>query len=355
MSKSDKDYDSTIEQTFGNNTDASQDDEQTQSTIENAADADITTDSEPTDVAQDAQEETLPLLALRDVVVYPHMQIALFVGRQPSVEAIEVAQEKHDSLVLVVSQKDSLTEDIEQDNLYEYGTVCRIVSTMPHDSDQNCIKVLIEGVYRVQLTEVTDQGEYLSGSFKRSDITLTMDDEQQQNTMDALRSLFASYAEARLRNSRELIRVTDRIEDLLELVYFIATRVSMDLDSKMTKSKSSQRLYIASFSAIPVKPVCVTLSVRSIKFAVRWCVNRLKSMASSPRKRPKLTPWLLIIQTSVTIWVCINTTLVWLKKNLKLVASLVLLGPALAVSCLLSKPSPCRAKASWFTPAHWVM
>ncbi|MDN5892027.1 MAG: LON peptidase substrate-binding domain-containing protein, partial [Psychrobacter sp.] len=99
-------------------------------------------------IKDDGSENYLPLLALRDVVVYPHMQIALFVGRAPSVKAVELAQAEYGNKVLVVAQKDSLTEDIDQDNLYQYGTVCRIVSTMPHDSDENCIKVLIEGQYR---------------------------------------------------------------------------------------------------------------------------------------------------------------------------------------------------------------
>ncbi|WP_296404719.1 endopeptidase La [Psychrobacter sp.] len=186
------------------------------------------------DVALDTDENSssLPLLALRDVVVYPHMQIALFVGREPSVKAIQASQDNFNDLVLVVAQKDSLSEDIQLDNLYDYGTVCRIVSTMPHDSDENCIKVLIEGQYRVKLDSITDQGNMLHGEFTRSDITLPMDEKQQENTVEALRSLFAHYAEARLRNSRELIRVSERIEDLLELVYFIATRVSMDLEAK---------------------------------------------------------------------------------------------------------------------------
>lgn len=52
--------------------------------------------------------------------------------------------------------------------------------------------------------------------------------------MKALTSLFESYAEARLRNARELTRVANRIDDLLELVYFISTRVSMDLDIKQS-------------------------------------------------------------------------------------------------------------------------
>lgn len=176
----------------------------------------------------------LPLLALRDVVVYPHMQIALFVGRAPSVKAVELAQAEYDELVLVVAQKDSLTEDIDKDNLYQYGTVCRIVSTMPHDSDDNCIKVLIEGQYRARVDELQDHGELLTANFTRSDINVDMDEEQQSYTRKALTGLFESYAEARLRNARELTRVAERIGDLLELVYFISTRVSMDLEIKQS-------------------------------------------------------------------------------------------------------------------------
>lgn len=227
MSKSDKDYDSDFEQLVDDHMD-----NEVEST--EAEDSDITTDFEPTDVAPTNKEgsNSLPLLALRDVVVYPHMQIALFVGREPSVKAIQAAQEHFDDMVLVVAQKDSLSEDIELDNLYEYGTVCRIVSTMPHDSDENCIKVLIEGAYRVKLDKVTDAGDMLHGEFTPSEISLPMSESQQKNTIEALRSLFSTYAESRLRNSRELIRVSERINNLLELVYFIATRVSMDLEEK---------------------------------------------------------------------------------------------------------------------------
>ena len=120
-------------------------------------------DTQEDDTAKDSQdtavEDYLPLLALRDVVVYPHMQIALFVGREPSVKAVELAQAEYGNKVLVVAQKDSLTEDIDHDNLYQYGTVCRIVSTMPHDSDENCIKVLIEGQYRARVDSIDSHDE----------------------------------------------------------------------------------------------------------------------------------------------------------------------------------------------------
>ena len=184
--------------------------------------------------AKDGEESYLPLLALRDVVVYPHMQIALFVGRAPSVKAVELAQAEYGNKVLVVAQKDSLTEDIDQDNLYQYGTVCRIVSTMPHDSDENCIKVLIEGQYRARVDNIENHDELLMASFTRADLDISMSESQQKNTIQALTTLFEGYADARLRNARELTRVSKRIDDLLELVYFISTRVSMDLDIKQS-------------------------------------------------------------------------------------------------------------------------
>ena len=201
----------------------------------NETDTDLdNTDSNNKDVNDNQPENYLPLLALRDVVVYPHMQIALFVGRAPSVKAVELAQAEYGNKVLVVAQKDSLTEDIDQDNLYQYGTVCRIVSTMPHDSDENCIKVLIEGQYRARVDSIESHDDLLMASFERTDLDVTMDESQQKNTIQALTTLFESYADARLRNARELTRVAKRIDDLLELVYFISTRVSMDLDVKQS-------------------------------------------------------------------------------------------------------------------------
>ena len=175
----------------------------------------------------------LPLLALRDVVVYPHMQIALFVGRAPSVKAVELAQEQFDSRVFVVAQKDSLSEDIDIDNLYQYGTVCRVVNTMPHENDDNCIKVLIEGLYRAKLNDIHEDGEgVLMANFIAEDISVNMPAKTQKEHREVLVGLFGAYAESRLRNSRELIRVAERISDLEELLYFIATRVSHNLKVK---------------------------------------------------------------------------------------------------------------------------
>ncbi|OUY08249.1 endopeptidase La [Acinetobacter populi] len=185
--------------------------------------------------AQVTQEEhipgTLPLLALRDVVVYPHMQIALFVGREKSINAVEVAR-NGDNLVFVVAQKDSLTEDIDQDNLYQYGTVARIVQVVNHENDDNCIKVLIEGLHRSKLEKIIELPDHLEAEHTLSPMHVELDKETEQTRLQELNALFAQYAEAKLRNARELISAAAKIDDLAQLLFFVATRVPLSIEVK---------------------------------------------------------------------------------------------------------------------------
>ena len=132
----------------------------------------------------------LPLLALRDVVVYPHMQIALFVGREKSINAVDVARNSN-NLVFVVAQQDSLTEEIDHDNLYQYGTVAKIVQVVNHENDENCIKVLIEGLHRSKLVKIIDNDKYLSAEHAISPMTVTIESDSQETRVQELRTLFA--------------------------------------------------------------------------------------------------------------------------------------------------------------------
>ncbi|MHA3059537.1 endopeptidase La [Acinetobacter sp. ANC 4636] len=173
----------------------------------------------------------LPLLALRDVVVYPHMQIALFVGREKSIKAVDMARSS-DNLVFVVAQKDSLTEDIDQDNLYQYGTVAKIVQVVNHENDENCIKVLIEGLHRAKLEKIIDQTEYFTAEHTLSPMSVALDQDTQDERLQELKALFAQYAEAKLRNARELITAATKIDDLQQLLFFVATRVPLNIEVK---------------------------------------------------------------------------------------------------------------------------
>ena len=174
---------------------------------------------------------TLPLLALRDVVVYPHMQIALFVGREKSINAVEIARNS-DNLVFVVAQKDSLTEDIDHNNLYQYGTVARIVQVVNHENDDNCIKVLIEGLHRSKLETIIEGDEYLQAEHAISPMHNPLNEDTQLNRVQEFNALFAQYAEAKLRNTRELVSAAEKITDLAQLMFFVATRVPLSIEVK---------------------------------------------------------------------------------------------------------------------------
>ncbi|MDP5070592.1 MAG: LON peptidase substrate-binding domain-containing protein, partial [Congregibacter sp.] len=87
----------------------------------------------------------LPLLPLRDVVVYPHMVLPLFVGRERSIEALEHAM-ANDKQVLLVAQRNAADDDPRADDLYQVGTVSNILQLLK--LPDGTIKVLVEGGFR---------------------------------------------------------------------------------------------------------------------------------------------------------------------------------------------------------------
>lgn len=186
--------------------------------------------------------QQLPLIAVRDVIIFPQTQVALFIGREQSIKAIELAQKSHEGKLIAVAQKDSLSEQIDTEDLHRYGTLCRIVSTMPHDSDDKCLKVLIEGLERVEIGRIQnandDTDDSFIAEFTAADVDLNLSQEEADAQKSVLLELFSDYAESTLRNSRELIRVASGFDNLLELIYFVVTRTQLPLDKKQALLES---------------------------------------------------------------------------------------------------------------------
>ncbi|MCV6613690.1 MAG: LON peptidase substrate-binding domain-containing protein, partial [Cellvibrionaceae bacterium] len=89
----------------------------------------------------------LPLLPLRDVVVYPHMVVPLFVGREKSIEALEVAMAA-DKQVMLVAQKDASDDDPGIDGMHQIGTVASVLQLLK--LPDGTVKVLVEGAHRAR-------------------------------------------------------------------------------------------------------------------------------------------------------------------------------------------------------------
>src|SRR5512140_792797 len=106
----------------------------------------------PSDTTPDVS--TLPLLPLRDVVVFPHMVIPLFVGRPKSIKALDAAMEagKH---ILLVAQKQAAKDDPGAEDLYEIGSIATVLQMLK--LPDGTVKVLVEGTQRARIASVIDE------------------------------------------------------------------------------------------------------------------------------------------------------------------------------------------------------
>ncbi len=101
--------------------------------------------------------EELPLLSLKNSVVFPFLATPLIVGRKNSLEAVRVASREH-NIIVVVAQKEENKEDVEKEDLYEVGTVCAIKQVS--DISENEIKCIVEGISRVRIKNYTQTKPY---------------------------------------------------------------------------------------------------------------------------------------------------------------------------------------------------
>ena len=119
--------------------------------------------------APQAVIENIPVLPLRDVVVYPHMVIPLFVGREKSILALESAM-KGDKRIMLVAQRQAEVDDPKQDDLYQIGTIATILQLLK--LPDGTVKVLVEGVDRGSVEKL------LGGPFYTAQVSLAVEIDQ---------------------------------------------------------------------------------------------------------------------------------------------------------------------------------
>src|SRR5207302_10449314 len=122
----------------------------------------ITEALEPAEAEQQLQiPEELPLLPLRDIVIYPYMIVPLFVSREKSIRAVDQALGEH-RMILLACQKDLDKEEPKQDDLYKVGTVAVIMRMLKLPDGR--IRILVQGVSRAQVKSGDTSGDVLRAS-----------------------------------------------------------------------------------------------------------------------------------------------------------------------------------------------
>ncbi|MDB6062135.1 MAG: endopeptidase La, partial [Verrucomicrobiaceae bacterium] len=170
----------------------------------------------------------LPLLPLRDVVVYPHMVIPLFVGRDKSIRALESAMAT-DKQVLLVAQKSASVDEPGPDDVYRTGTVANILQLLR--LPDGTVKVLVEGSYRAKLHHVIDGEEYLTASAQELPGDAIESREGEALVRSAI-AQFEKYVNLSKKIPAEVLTSLSGIDEPGRLADTIAAHMSMDLVQK---------------------------------------------------------------------------------------------------------------------------
>ncbi|HPW51068.1 MAG TPA: endopeptidase La, partial [Spirochaetota bacterium] len=172
-----------------------------------------------------------PLLPLRDVVIFPHMVIPLFVGRDMSVKALDNAMQ-NDRLIVLITQTDPDIAVPEMKDLHKVGTVCEILQLLKLPN--GTIKVLVEGIGRVYVDDLQETEEkYFESSVKIFEKQYDVDDSVFQ-LKEELFIAFEEYISQNKKIPKEALSSVRNIEDLAHMTDAVSSYVSMRVELKQT-------------------------------------------------------------------------------------------------------------------------
>jgi len=174
------------------------------------------------------QMSAIPVLPLRDVVVYPHMVIPLFVGRDKSIKALEAAME-NDKQILLVAQKSASQDEPEIDDVYRMGTVASILQLLK--LPDNTVKVLVEGNQRARIVHFLNTEEYFTAQVIENDDD-DLDERESEVLVRSLTAQFDQYVKLNKKVPPEILTSLSSIDDPSRLVDTIAAHMSLKVEEK---------------------------------------------------------------------------------------------------------------------------
>src|ERR1043165_203197 len=177
-----------------------------------------------------AEQITLPLLPLRDVVVFPHMVIPLFVGRPKSIKALEAAMEAGRQIMLV-AQRAAGKDEPKPDDMFEVGCVSSILQMLK--LPDGTVKVLVEGIQRANTHSISDNGEHFV-----AEVTPVPPETEQKSEVEALRRAvtqqFDQYVKLNKKIPPEILTSIAGIDDAGRLADTIAAHLPLKLENKQS-------------------------------------------------------------------------------------------------------------------------
>jgi ATP-dependent Lon protease len=174
------------------------------------------------------ENRAYPVLPLRDIVVFPHMIVPLFVGREKSIKALEEVM-RSDTFILLATQKNASDDDPATDSIYSIGTLASVLQLLK--LPDGTVKVLVEGAARAQVKSYTDREDYYE-----ADAVVIGDVTGDQVEAEALaRSVvteFEGYVKLNKKVSPEVVGVVQQIDDYAKLADTVASHLAVKIPDK---------------------------------------------------------------------------------------------------------------------------
>lgn len=171
----------------------------------------------------------IPVLPLRDVVVYPHMVIPLFVGREKSIDALDAAM-KDNKQVLLVAQKEAEIDDPDFADLYEVGTLANILQLLK--LPDGTVKVLVEGSERCKVLRYKETGSFFSAVVTEIDDILNISEQEQDVLQRTVISSFEQYVKLNNKIPPEVLNALAGIDDPSRLADTMAAHMALKVNEK---------------------------------------------------------------------------------------------------------------------------
>ena len=173
-------------------------------------------------------EELFPVLPLRDIVVFPHMIVPLFVGRDKSINALEEVM-RSDKHILLAAQKNAGDDDPDIDEIYDVGTLASVLQLLK--LPDGTVKVLVEGTSRARITSYTDNTDYFEAAIERVEEEIGAEEEVEALSRSAV-SQFESYVKLNKKISPEVLGTIGQIDDYSKLADTIASHLAIKISDK---------------------------------------------------------------------------------------------------------------------------
>ncbi len=169
-----------------------------------------------------------PVLPLRDIVVFPHMIVPLFVGRKKSILALEEVM-RSDTFILLATQKNASDEDPATEAIYEVGTLASVLQLLK--LPDGTVKILVEGAQRAKVVKYTDRSEYYEAEAVALGDTMGERVEAEAFARSATTE-FESYVKLNKRVPPEVVGVVQQIEDYAKLADTIASHLAVKIPDR---------------------------------------------------------------------------------------------------------------------------